>query len=133
MTRTVFTATAESTGGAYVEIEVTYPPGNTPPPLHKHPSQTETFTVLSGQLDGVRAGTEFSVGAGEELVVETGTPHTMGAGAGGAVFRWRTIPALRTGELFCALWQVAHDNDWKPAGMQLFGVLAEFDAEFCLC
>ena len=42
-TKTVFLATAESTGGAYVEIEATYPPNNPPPPLHKHPTQAERF------------------------------------------------------------------------------------------
>ena len=132
-TKTVFLATAESTGGAYVEIEATYPPNNTPPPLHKHPAQAEHFTVLAGGLDGVRDGEKFSIGTGDELTVEAGVPHLMGAGDDGAVFRWRTSPALRTGELFCALWEVARGNDWKPDGMQLFGVLMEYDAEFCLC
>jgi mannose-6-phosphate isomerase-like protein (cupin superfamily) len=132
-TKTVFLATAESTGGAYVEIEVSYPPHNVKPPLHRHPAQAEHFTVLSGRLDGVRDGTEFSIGAGEEITVDVDVPHRMGAADEGAVFRWRTSPALRTGELFCALWEVARDNDWKPSGLQLFEVLTQFDAEFCLC
>ena len=132
-TKQVFTATAESTGGAYVEIEVTYPPNSARPPMHKHPAQVEHFTVLAGGLDGVRAGEQFSIGAGEELTVEAGAPHQMGATADGAVFRWRTSPALRTGEMFCALWEVAHDNDWSPDPMQLFGVISQYDAEFCLC
>ena len=46
-TKTVFTATASSTGGEYVEIEATYPPNSQPPPKHLHPSQTEHFTVCS--------------------------------------------------------------------------------------
>jgi len=69
-TKTVFLATAESTAGAYVEIEVTYPPDSAKPPLLKHPAQVERFTALAGQL-----------------------------------------------------------ND----GMQLFGVISRYDAEFCLC
>ena len=132
-TKTVFLATSDSTGGACVEIEATYPPNNTPPPLHKHPAQTEHFTVLVGELKGVRDGEDFIIRAGDELTVEAGVPHLMGAGEDGAVFRWRTSPALRTGELFCALWEVARDNDWKPGGLQLFEVLMQFDAEFCLC
>jgi hypothetical protein len=47
--------------------------------------------------------------------------------------RWRTTPALRTGELFCALWEVARDNDWAPDGMQLFGVISSYEEEFRLC
>jgi hypothetical protein len=50
-TTTVFIATAESTGGDYVEVEVTYPPDSPPPPRHLHPSQDEHVTTLStGEL-----------------------------------------------------------------------------------
>jgi quercetin dioxygenase-like cupin family protein len=132
-TKTVFTATASSTGGEYVEIEATYPPNSQPPPKHLHPSQTEYFTVLSGSMHGVNGEQEFTLRAGEELVVPAGTPHQMRAGDDGAVMRWRTTPALRTGEMFCDLWQVARDNDWAPDLMQLFGVISEYEEEFCLC
>jgi quercetin dioxygenase-like cupin family protein len=132
-TKTVFLATAESTDGAYVEIEVTYPPNSPWPPLHKHPSQEEHFTVLAGGLDGVRGEEEFALGAGDEITVPAGTPHRMGAGSDGAVFRWRTSPALRTGEMFCALWEVARDHDWEPGGLAVFEVISQYDAEFCLC
>jgi hypothetical protein len=103
---TVFTATAESTDGAYVEIQVTYPPNSAPPPRHLHPSQDEHFTVLSGRMVGSCGDTDL---------------------------RWRTSPAMRTGEMFCDLWQVAHDNDWSPTGMQLFEVVSRYGDEFCLC
>jgi len=132
-TKTVFVATASSTDGAYVEIEATYPPNSTKPPLHKHAAQTEHFTVLAGRLDGVRDGVDFSVAAGEELLVDPGVAHQMWAAADGAVFRWRTTPALRTGELFCALWEVARDNGWTPDPLQLFEVVTQYDAEFCFC
>jgi hypothetical protein len=49
-TRTVFTVTAQSTDGGYVEIDATYPPGAPAPPRHLHPSQEEHFTVLSGRM-----------------------------------------------------------------------------------
>src|SRR3954451_7717052 len=132
-TKTVFTATAESTGGAYVEIETTYPPNSSPPPLHLHPSQDEHFTVLAGELSGVRGDEEFTIAKGDDLQVPRGTPHKMWATADGAVLTWRTTPALRTGELFCALWEVAGDNDWEPDPMALFEVITQFGDEFCLC
>jgi quercetin dioxygenase-like cupin family protein len=132
-TSTVFTATAESTGGEYVEIEVTYPPKNPPPPRHIHPSQDEHFTVLAGSLDATVGDETLTIAAGDELHVPAGTPHLMGAGDAGARMRWRTAPALRTDQMFCHLWEVARDNDWQPDLMQLFEVIQEYDAEFCLC
>jgi mannose-6-phosphate isomerase-like protein (cupin superfamily) len=132
-TRTVFTATAASTGGEYVEVEATYPPNSTPPPKHLHPSQTEHFTVRSGRMHGLCGEAEFTLDAGDQLVVPAGTPHQMWAGEDGAVMTWRTSPALRTGEMFCDLWVLARDNDWQPDPMQLFEVISRYDAEFCLC
>ncbi|HET7310611.1 MAG TPA: cupin domain-containing protein [Mycobacteriales bacterium] len=132
-TKTVFLATAESTGGAYLEIEVTYPPNSTPPPMHKHPSQSEHFTVLAGAIDAVVDGIPSTVAAGQALDVPADTAHRMWATDDGVVMRWRTTPALRTGEMFCDLWAVARDNDWQPDGMAMFGVISKYDAEFCLC
>ncbi len=132
-TKTVFTATADTTDGEYVEIEATYPPNSSPPPLHKHPSQDETFTVLAGSLQGVCGEEEFTLSTGDVLEIPRGTCHKMQASGDGAVLRWRTAPALRTGEMFCALWEVARDNDWDPDAMKLFEVIVAFGDEFCLC
>lgn len=132
-TKTVFLATAASTGGDYVEIEVTYPPNSAKPPMHKHPKQEEQFTILAGAISGFVAGEAFARQAGEELHVAADVGHQMWATDEGVVMRWRTTPALRTGEMFCALWEVARDNDWEPDPMQLFGVISQYDAEFCLC
>lgn len=107
-TKTVFTATADSTDGDYVEIEATYPPNSNPPPLHLHPSQDETFTILAGSLTGVRGDEEFTVSAGDVLEIPRGVSHTMNA----------------TG---------ARDNDWSPSPLQLFEVISGFGDEFCLC
>ena len=128
-----FTATAASTDGGYVEVEATYPPNSARPPRHLHPSQHEDFTVLSGLMHATVGETERDIETGDGLHVPRGTPHVMGAGDEGAVFRWRTSPALRTGEMFCALWEAARDNDWEPKPLQLFEVISQYDAEFCLC
>ena len=132
-TTLVFVATAASTGGAYVELEATYPPNSHKPPLHLHPSQTELFTIVSGGLDGVRGDDTFSISAGDELTIASGVPHQMWATAEGATFRWRTTPALRTDEMQYELWRLARDSDWKPDGMKLFELVSRYDAEFCLC
>jgi mannose-6-phosphate isomerase-like protein (cupin superfamily) len=131
-TKTIFVATAESTGGAHVEVEATYPPDSARPARHLHPKQTEHFAVLAGSLE-VRCGDEgFTAGVGDEFTVEPGVAHQMWAGSDGAVFRWRTSPALRTGELYCATWECARDNDWQPAGLQLFEVVSGYGDEFRL-
>jgi quercetin dioxygenase-like cupin family protein len=131
-TKTVFTATADSTGGDHVEVEATYPPNSAKPPAHLHPGQTERFTMLAGSLEVRRGDEAFTAGAGDDFVVEPGVPHAMWAGAVGAVFRWRTSPALRTGEMNCAVWECARDNDWGPTGLQLFEVISGYGEEFRL-
>jgi quercetin dioxygenase-like cupin family protein len=131
-TKTVFTATAESTGGDHVEVEATYPPDSPQPARHLHPTQTEQFTVLAGSLEVRRGDEGFTATAGDEFSVEPGIGHQMWAGSDGAVFRWRTVPALRTGELYCATWECARDNDWKPTGLQLFEVVSGYADEFRL-
>jgi mannose-6-phosphate isomerase-like protein (cupin superfamily) len=133
-TRTVFRATAASTGGAYVEIEATYPPHSRKPPMHLHPNQDEHFTVVSGVLRALVGGVEQTVTAGEELDVPRGTPHQMTAEDDGpTVFLWRTTPALRTDQMFCDLWQVASDNGFEPDPMKAYEVVVRYAEEFCLC
>ena len=133
-TKTVFTATAESTRGDYVEVLASYPPHSDPPPLHLHPKQEETFFVVSGQFDVVRGDETFSVKEGDEFTVPAGTPHKMWAsGDDVGQLRWRTAPALRTGEMFCSLWEVARDADWSPDVLKLLEVIGDHADEFCLC
>jgi mannose-6-phosphate isomerase-like protein (cupin superfamily) len=133
-TRTVFTATAESTGGAYVEVEATYPPRSGKPPLHLHPSQQEEFEVLTGAMTAIIGDETRSVQKGDTFVVPPALPHQMwNEGDEPAVLRWRTSPAQRTGEMFCELWACARDNDWEPDVHCMLSVLGEHEAEFRLC
>src|SRR5437764_1212729 len=67
--RTVFVATPTSTGGEYVEVEATYPPGSAKPPAHHHPSQTEHFTVLAGAVTVTRGDETQVAGTGESFSV----------------------------------------------------------------
>ena len=131
-TKTVFVATAGSTGGAHVEVEATYPPNSTKPARHLHPAQTERFQVLAGSLEVRRGEEAFTAGAGDEFSVEPGVAHQMWAGDDGAVFRWRTSPALRTGELYCSMWECARDADWAPTGLQMFEAVSAYGDEFRL-
>ena len=70
----------------------------------------------------------------DRILFDARAPHEATRPGGlGAVFDWRTTPPLRTGEMFCALWEVARDNDWSPDPMQLFTVVSGFGDEFCFC
>jgi mannose-6-phosphate isomerase-like protein (cupin superfamily) len=133
-TRTVFRATGESTGGAYVEVEATYPPHSPKPPLHLHPGQDEHFTVVAGRLHAVVGDTERDVDPGEVIEVPRGTSHQMwGDVDEPTVVVWRTTPALRTDQMFCDLWQAAADNGFEPDVLAAYQVVVGYPDEFCLC
>jgi mannose-6-phosphate isomerase-like protein (cupin superfamily) len=133
-TRTVFRATAASTGGAHVEVEQTFPPHSAPPPLHLHPHQDEHFTVLSGLLHAVVGGVERDLGPGAELDVPRGTSHQMwGAADTPTVVVWRTAPALRTDQLYCDLWSAAAATGFRPDLLRAYQVTLTYEEEFQLC
>jgi mannose-6-phosphate isomerase-like protein (cupin superfamily) len=133
-TRTVFRATAQSTGGAYVEVEATYPANSDKPPLHKHPHQDERFTVLSGHMHTIVDGVERDLHEGDVLEVPKGVSHQMWSGHDGpSVLLWRTSPALRTDQMFCDLWQAAADNAFQPDLLRSYTITLEYPDEFCLC
>jgi mannose-6-phosphate isomerase-like protein (cupin superfamily) len=133
-TSTLFTATAASTDGAYVEVHASYPPQGRRPPRHLHPAQDEDFTVLAGRLRVVLGDATFGVGVGEAFSVPRGVPHQMWSdGDDGALMRWRTTPALRTDELYCALFELAREHSWSPPPLERLAVVQRFSAEFQLC
>jgi mannose-6-phosphate isomerase-like protein (cupin superfamily) len=131
--RTVFRATAASTDGAYVEVEQTYRPHSSKPPLHLHPHQDEHFTVLGGHLHAVVGGVESDLVAGDELEVPRGVAHQMwGAADEPTVIVWRTTPALRTDQFYCDLWSAAAETDFAPDVMRAYQVTLRYAEEFQL-
>ena len=67
----------DETGGEYVEMEWTLPPGAFAPPVHRHPTQVEEYTVLEGVLD-VNVDGEWSIlNEGESGSVPPDTDHTF--------------------------------------------------------
>ena len=113
--RTVFRATAASTGGAYVEVEQTYRAHSAKPPLHLHPNQDEHFTVVRGQLHAIVGELERDLYAGEVLEVP------------------RTTPALRTDQLYFDMWSAASEVDFQPDPMRAYAVTLRYAEEFQLC
>lgn len=82
-------------------MESTYRAGSFPAPLHLHPSQEERFHGISGAVRVNDFGRERALRAGEELVIEAGTPHEMGGHPDeDGTIRWEVRPPLRTREFF---------------------------------
>jgi quercetin dioxygenase-like cupin family protein len=133
-TRVLLVATAASTDGAYVEVEVTYPPHSVPLPMHVHPHQAERVTVVAGRLHVRLGDAEHDLDVGGVLSVPLGAPHQMHAAADGpTTARFRTTPALHTDQFFCDLWQVASDRSFQPDPLAAFAVVQRYADEFRLC
>ena len=93
----------ESTA-AVLEVDAVYLPGGAPPPLHWHPSQTETFEVVEGELHVTTDGEDRTVRAGESFEISPGVAHRMWNAAGEpARARWRTEPAMATEHWFATV------------------------------
>lgn len=104
--RIEFVTTAFESGGALLETRVRLKPQSSKPPDHFHPHQTEHFEVLSGEFEVVLAGEPHTFGPGDSFVVPAGTVHRMhNAGNEFGEVRWRTEPALKSGEMFVGLWR----------------------------
>src|SRR4051794_33978075 len=65
----------EDTGGEYVEMEGTPPPGAVAPPPHRHPTQVEESEVLAGRLDVMVAGHWRSLAVGASAPVPVNSSH----------------------------------------------------------
>ena len=108
--RIIFRQTSEDTDGALLEVESVYTkPTPSRPPVHYHPGQEERFEVLAGELHVVIGGEGRTLGAGETLVVPTGTTHSMWAEAEGVRVNWQTRPALKTEAFFETISGISRD------------------------
>jgi mannose-6-phosphate isomerase-like protein (cupin superfamily) len=121
-----FVATADSSEGEAVVLELDAPPGWTAGPLHEHPEQVERIEVLSGRLV---ARIEHDAGLctrGEDLTLAPGTPHTVeNPGPARARLRVEFSPALRTDRLFEQMY--GGDRAWPPSGVPA-GLRAWFES-----
>ena len=126
----------ESTPEA-LEVEAVYGPGGSPPPKHLHPSQSERFEVVSGELRARVGGEERRLSQGDVLAVPTGAVHQMwNPGQEPTRVIWRTMPAGRTEQWFRSLDALQRSGRVGRSGMPgplAFGVLlSEFPDVFRL-
>ena len=67
----------DETGGDFVEMELTLPPGAFSPPPHRHPTQAEEYDVLEGELEVMIDGDWTTLRPGESASVPAGSRHTF--------------------------------------------------------
>lgn len=133
--RLLIRQSAESTNGELLELEATYQPNSTKPPLHYHPHQEEQFEVLSGQFR-VRIGEdEQTYSVGDRYTVPANTPHWMyNESDENGRLRWQIRPALQTQQFLETMWGLAADGKVGSSGtpnlLHLAVILREHQNEF---
>jgi quercetin dioxygenase-like cupin family protein len=73
--RVTFVRTAADTGGALLELELTWPHEGQRAPEHVHPEMEERYEVLSGTAAFRIAGEERTAGVGDIVTVAPNTAH----------------------------------------------------------
>ena len=116
--RMTFLKTAAQTKGEYVLIELDAAPGAVVAAAHVHPSQTETFEVVSGKLAAKLGRKTVEAGAGDVVVVQPGVAHKWwNAGEDSLVFRCEVRPALGFESLIETMFGLAADGKTNKKGM----------------
>lgn len=68
----------ESTRDAYSLFEYAIPGGKNGPPPHIHHREDESFICLSGKLDVMLGGENFTIGHGDYIYLPRDVKHTFG-------------------------------------------------------
>lgn len=129
----VFRRVAADTGGELLEFDWCFPPRGSVP-AHVHRWQEERFEILSGRAWFRVAGRRLWTATGEQVAVPPRTVHRWGnAGADELWARIQFRPALRTEQLFQALFAPAHDGrvdrKGRPRALRIAMLLDEFHDE----
>lgn len=113
-----FLQTAKETNGALLEMEASYKPQSTEPPVHYHPSQAEDFVILEGEMS-LRMHDEVRIlKVGDRLHIPPNTPHSMwNHGAGAAKTNWQVRPALNMEQFFETTIGLAADGKTNDSGV----------------
>jgi mannose-6-phosphate isomerase-like protein (cupin superfamily) len=116
--RMTFLKTSAETNGEYVLIELSAAPGAVVAAAHVHPSQTETFEVVSGTLGAKIGRKRVEARAGDVVVVQPRVAHKWwNAGEDTLVFRAEVRPALGFEQLIETMFGLAADGQTNRKGM----------------
>ena len=106
--------TAE-TDGEHVEFEFDFPQNVFAPPPHIHPSQSESYEVIEGELEVMVAGSWQTLKAGESATVPPGINHTFRNPAGPMRARNFHRPALGFEPFIEAMCRVCREKSISSA------------------
>ena len=130
-----FLVTASDSKGELLKVHLWNRAGAQGPPEHLHPSQTETFTIVSGTVGFKGNGQEKILTAGQSITAQKNEMHkiwTTGDAPSEVIVEMR--PALRS-ELFLETWyslakkgKVKKDSTPKSF-LQFMTILNEYDGE----
>ena len=116
--RITFLATSADTDGDAVVIETVVQPHGFVAAAHVHPAQSERFAVKSGTLGVKAGGRKLTLGPGEVVTVEAGTPHRFwDAGEEPVCFVCEIRPALQFESLLETMFALAADGKTNRKGM----------------
>ncbi len=126
-----FLQNAADTDGALLQIESLNPPTGVAEPEHVHPRQESRATLITGTLRFFVNGQPRQLGAGETITIPAGTPHHfVNEGDQDAISVQEFRPALRTAELFRALFELAERGKLDERGMPSLLTLALLGPQF---
>ena len=108
------TPTADA-GGEYVEFEFEFPQNVFAPPPHIHPTQSESYEVLEGELDVMVDGAWQTLKVGESATVPPGVNHTFRNPNGPMRARNFHRPALGFEPFVEAMYRVCKEKGIKSA------------------
>ena len=98
-----------------LEVEAHYAAGGKAPLAHRHPRQTEHFTVHDGSLVLTLDGKTQTLHRGDTATVLPGRSHAMAAaGDQGARVLWQTLPALKTEQWWAGLDALGRKHGGQP-------------------
>jgi quercetin dioxygenase-like cupin family protein len=117
----------ETNGLAHIQ-EARYPPHSEKPPLHRHPRQTERFTIIEGALRFHVGDAEKVVAAGDSLDIAKGVMHyAFNPFDTHALVIWETRPALRSAEFYYAMGRAARGRHRTlPRLVDAAAILSEY-------
>jgi quercetin dioxygenase-like cupin family protein len=116
--RITFVSTSLDTDGEAVVIETTVQPHGFVAATHVHPFQSERFAVAAGTLVLKAGRKKRTLGPGDVVTVEAGTPHRFwNAGEDQVRFVCEVRPALEFESLLETMFALAADGRTNRKGM----------------
>lgn len=116
-----FILTSKETRGSLLEMEASWQPHSVEPPMHYHPSQTEHFIVMAGELTIKMDGVIKYLKPGARLEIPARTAHAMWNSSDDiTIVNWKVLPALDADQLFETGMGLANDGKVNEKGMPAF-------------